>query len=917
MKKIFTLFALMAACVFGAQTAQAAPKDEISDAKERLEAYLMMAGPWAMVMPPLKMAEFQSSLETADAVYESPIATVDEVNAQITNLETLMAPYGPDVLFVLKMNLTSLDELIVNEDDEAQQKIVDDAKAKQSALEWDSSKSCYENYMNLYSIYTDAEAAIVAIAKYYYQVIDKTAQTLTFYYNNGYDESNPNHTGKNWDWDSKNIKKVIIDESMKEAKLTSFASMFYGYGGNELVNVESITGLENLNMEKVESMSSMFEGCKSLKSLDLSHFDTKNVESMYYMFKDCESLESINLSGFNTGNVVTMERMFEGCKSLKSLDLSSLDTKNVTDMEGMFSGCESLETINLTGFNVEKVTDIVEMFYDCKELTTIYCETDMSGVANSAYMFDGCVKLKGGKGTTYDAEHKRGEYARLDGKNGNPGYFSSGKKIYAVKDGTNMILYFDNKIDTHDGVISAWTEKNGMSGVAKATREAITKVKCDDSMKEARPVSTESWFYGLTKVTEIDLANLNTGDVTTMGKMFQDCAELTDLDVSKFDTKNVKLMGRMFQGCAALTDLDVSKFNTEKVENMAYMFRGCAALNELDLKNFATENVGDMKYMFYECNNLQVLDLGSFDTKKVENMSYMFYKCEKLQVVDISLFDFGFADEAKNMFNGCSMLVTIYCNKDVNDNIWIETDNMFAGCTALKGENGTEFNSEKINGAYARPDEGSAKPGYFSKRVYTPEEIAAAKKELLQWITVAQSIADALTESGETATAALVQDAVNDATSVYEDSNAAMADIKTAINGFKTTAQTYSSALLAFLKASYKSLLEALLTGGDSDACKQIVKDAAAAVDGQNWDGDSSFVRSFLAMKQALDGILAQAETDLTTQRATETATGLVESQSVEGQKSKVESGSKVIRNGQLLIIRNGKTYNAQGAVVR
>ena len=35
----------------------------------------------------------------------------------------------------------------------------------------------------------------------------------------------------------------------------------------------------------------------------------------------------------------------------------------------------------------------------------------------------------------------------------------------------------------------------------------------------------------------------------------------------------------------------------------------------------------------------------------------------------------------------------------------------------------------------------------------------------------------------------------------------------------------------------------------------------------------------------------------------------------VESQESKVESQkSKVLRNGQLLIIRDGKTYNAQGA---
>ena len=70
-------------------------------------------------------------------------------------------------------------------------------------------------------------------------------------------------------------------------------------------------------------MENMFKGCSSLKSIDLSSFNTTNVNNMARMFSHCSSLESIDLSSFNTtnaNNVKDMSWMFWGCSSLKSID---------------------------------------------------------------------------------------------------------------------------------------------------------------------------------------------------------------------------------------------------------------------------------------------------------------------------------------------------------------------------------------------------------------------------------------------------------------------------------------------------------------------------------------------------------------------------------------------------------------------
>ena len=112
-----------------------------------------------------------------------------------------------------------------------------------------------------------------------------------------------------------------------------------GIGKNPTKAVE----FDTLN---VTDMKSMFAGCSSLQSIDLSKFDTSNVTDMRSMFSGCSSLTSLDLSTFDTSKVTNMGSMFYGCSSLTSIDLSSFDTSNVTNMNGMFTYCNSLMSLS-------------------------------------------------------------------------------------------------------------------------------------------------------------------------------------------------------------------------------------------------------------------------------------------------------------------------------------------------------------------------------------------------------------------------------------------------------------------------------------------------------------------------------------------------------------------------------------------
>lgn len=153
------------------------------------------------------------------------------------------------------------------------------------------------------------------------------------------------------------------------------------------------------------SCKKMFYGCKSLKNIDLSRFDTRNIVNMCCMFMNCKNLKQLDLSGFNTGNVREMTHMFFRCSSLEQVNLSGLDTHNVEYMGQMFYGCESLKQLDLSSFNTEKVLYMGEMFSNCKSLKQLdLSHFNTEKVVSMQNMFKNCSALEQLKISNFDTK---------------------------------------------------------------------------------------------------------------------------------------------------------------------------------------------------------------------------------------------------------------------------------------------------------------------------------------------------------------------------------------------------------------------------------------------------------------------------------------------------------------------------------
>ena len=292
------------------------------------------------------------------------------------------------------------------------------------------------------------------------------------------------------------IKNIVFEESFKTYAPTSLKKFFYN-----CTSLETILGLEYLNTANITDMSSMFEACSALKSLDFTNFDTKNVSNMYFMFNNCPNLTSLDLTNFNTKNVSNMNGMFCDCSNLTSLDLTNFNTAKVTNMGNMFLGCSNLTSLDLTNFNTAKVTDMHGMFKGCSALTsldltnfntaevrdmnrmfnmldksstaltTIYVSDNFvtTNVQNGENMFKNCTKLKGfQKYFLLDTDHqyanyKTGYFTKLVGKNGEEKIGAVGKTLatenLVLDDGKDFVAYekFEAKDASYSRTMNAGT----------------------------------------------------------------------------------------------------------------------------------------------------------------------------------------------------------------------------------------------------------------------------------------------------------------------------------------------------------------------------------------------------------------------------------------------------------------------------
>lgn len=272
---------------------------------------------------------------------------------------------------------------------------------------------------------------------------------------------------------------------------------------------EGCTSLKEINLgdfyiPKARRLDSIFENCSSLEKMDYTRFDI-NAETYENFFCGCTSLRSINVDHMVTSLTRNIRGVFWNCKSLENIDLSHWNTSSVTVMSVLFTECAKLETIDLSSFETYNVTDMGSLFRDCTNLKKITFGDGFNTekVTEMGTMFSRC---------------------------------SSIEVIDVSKFSTPKVIHF-----------------NGMFDNCSSLKEIIWGDKFDTHYAE------------------------------DFGGMFGGCSSLENLDLSWFNMSSSRNINGMFTGCTNLKKLDISSFTSEHIENnmIHSLFMGCDNLAEL------------------------------------------------------------------------------------------------------------------------------------------------------------------------------------------------------------------------------------------------------------------------------------------------------------------------------------------------
>lgn len=558
-----------------------------------------------------------------------------------------------------------------------------------------------------------------------------------------------------------NLETVIGLEYLNTSNVTSMKWMFFA--------CESLTSLDvgHFNTSNVTDMQGMFYGCKSLSSLDVNYFDTSKVTDMSYMFAECSNLTSLNLSNFNTSNVTAMSHMFGGCSNLTSLDVSNFDTSNVPDMNGMFYNCSSLTSLNIIKFNTSNVSDMGGLFWECGSLTSLDLSnfdtsivTNMNGmfyhcsslrtiyvgekwttsqVTSGGRMFIDCTSLVGESGTTYDSSHTDAEYARIDMAS-SPGYLTLGSGGGSGED-AQYWMELESTLQYADDV---YARADGNSNV-------------DEWMLEELSMMMNRGF---------DMLDEHTAEEEEVRHMVEEinwiCWEIEEamnrhpepsegpVPYAIFIDNNTALEFRYDDQRSAYPDaMDIYPFSSTADRGWNSMAESIYSV-VFDQSFANCTSLTSTEYWFFGCSNLETfIGLENLNTSNVTNMASMFDGCYSLTSLDLSSFNTTSVTEMKMMFYGCTNLTTIYVRSGWSTANVRSSDYMFEGCDRIVGGRGTQWDPDHVDAAYAHVDGGANNPGYLTDPYAEPSGEGEARFDgLTAWVYGDKTLDDAFAEVG-------------------------------------------------------------------------------------------------------------------------------------------------------------------------
>ena len=613
---------------------------------------------------------------------------------------------------------------------------------------------------------------------FYYDRIRSFRSTRTYDLNTGADSP-----GWLTDFINEDVTQVVIDPSFANARPTSTKQWFYA-----MLNLESIQGLRHLNTNMVTNMCSMFGSCTSLTEIDLSGFQTSRVTNMQSMFLACWNVERLDLTSFNTANVTEMNWMFDECQSLETIIVGDgWSTAAVANSIDMFKNCTNLVGGQGTTYDASHVDKTyAHLDYGTSNPGYFTAQLEAYVMYNGSAMaltfyYDNQRKYR--SATTYDLNTSTYNPDWITNSPGRVNHVVFDPSFAGARPSSTW-HWFASMINLQDVTGMEYLNTSNVGYMGYMFYDCMTLTALDlSNFNTADVVRTDYMFYNCNNLRTIFGGDgWNTNRVALSTNMFYSCTQLTGDQGTTYDashvnkayahidggTSNPGYFSRFKEAYACYTpsnttltfyydnqrssrsgrtyDLNTTSSPgwgtdgtnasvTKVVFDPSFAgtyptstFGWFSSMTNLEsitgMEYLNTDFVSNLGYMFCRCSKLTSIDLSHFNTSRVVELDYMFYKCSQLTILDLSSFNTSKVAYMNLMFADCSNLTTIYAGEGWTTSAVEYADYMFRNCTSLVGGQGTTYDANHVDKAYAHIDGGPSNPGYFTDKSAMPEAYA-------------------------------------------------------------------------------------------------------------------------------------------------------------------------------------------------
>ena len=407
-----------------------------------------------------------------------------------------------------------------------------------------------------------------------------------------------------------------------------------------------------------------FSSCKSLISINIPNSVTSLGEYTFYF---CDSLRSVILGN----SVMGIERgTFWGCKSLNSITLPN----SVTSIgDWSFAFCYSLASVTL-GNNVTSIGE--SAFALCSSLTSINIPNSVTSIGK--YAFDVCSSLTSitiGDGVTNIGDSAFVKCNSLD-------------TIYCYAAIPPMVENtFINNDETNNYEAKLYVLCESLETYkAHAVWGQFANIKCIPEKEK-----TQSYIYYTSSDGNIVEPNAYLSATDVFGANIISNTYENGRGIITFDAPITSIGTDAFANCHTLTSITLPNSVTS-IGDWAFVF--CDSLSSITLPNSVT-SIGE--YAFYSCPSLESIALPN----SVTSIGFhAFLGCYNLTSITIPNSVTSIGDEA---FDGCSSLTSITIPNSVTSIGW----NAFYQCYFADENfvNNSNCSSENVWGAIIVDDD--------------------------------------------------------------------------------------------------------------------------------------------------------------------------------------------------------------------